>query len=105
MALYTRVNRQDMLSCLSSVQFTELLMICGTHFLADEGRVPSVYHSQRMLQDQGSGGAKNEAVHWKFILEVLGDKEILGYDLEEADRYWMMLALLKTVPHGSAHSG
>jgi len=103
-ALYTRAKRQDMLSCLSSVQFTELLMICGTHFLADEGRVPSVYHSQRVLQDQGSGGVENEAVHWKFMLDVLGDKEILGYDLEEVDRYWMMLALLKTVAHGSALS-
>ena len=104
-ALYTRAKLQDMLSCLSSVQFTELLMICGTHFLADEGRVPSVYHSQRMLQDQGNGGAENEAVHWKFMLDVLGDKEILGYDLEEVDRYWMMLALLKTVTHGSPLSG
>jgi hypothetical protein len=104
-ALYTRAKHQGMLSCLSSVQFTELLMICGTHFLADEGRVPSVYHSQRMLQDQGSGGAENEAVHWKFMLDVLGDKENLGYDLEEVDRYWMMLALLKTAAHGSTLSG
>lgn len=100
--LYTRAKRQDMLSCLSSVQFTELLGICGTHLLADEGRVHSVYHSQRMLQDQGSRGAEGEAVHWKFMLKVLGDKELLGYDLEEVDRYWMMLALLKTVAHGSA---
>lgn len=90
--LYTLAKSRAQLPRLTSKQFTQLLSLMGTLSLPAP-RAPCIYFSKLVSHIDES----SFQTHWPFVLEVVRDKEELGWKLDGTDRYWMMRAQLAKV--------
>lgn len=90
--LYTLAKSRAQLSRLTSKQFTQLLSLMGTLSLPAP-RAPCIYFSKLVSHIDES----SSRTHWPFVLEVVRDKEELGWKLDGTDQYWMMRAQLAKV--------